>query len=455
MTLQSINPATGEVVATYPEHGAAEIDEILGAVAAAQRDWAEWSFERRAECMRAAARLLLERRDSYARLMAVEMGKPIEQGRAEIEKCAWGCDYYAAHAAAMLADEPVATDAWESFVTYRPLGVILAIMPWNFPFWQVFRFAAPNLMAGNGAVLKHAANVTGCALAIEALLREAGFPEHLLRVLQVPGSRVEPVIRHRRIAAVTLTGSVEAGRAVAAAAGAAVKKTVLELGGSDPYLILEDADLDAAVNTCATARLINSGQTCIAAKRFVVVEAVREAFEAGLVAAMRARRMGDPLDPATEVGPQARRDLRDALHRQVTESVARGARVLLGGEVPEGPGAFYPPTVLTGVAPGMPAYEEELFGPVASVIAARDEEEAIGIANDSRFGLGAAVFTRDIDRGRRIARDRLQAGSCFVNAFVRSDPRLPFGGIKESGYGRELGLPGIREFVNIKTVYLG
>ena len=455
MSLQSINPATGERIARYEEYTAEEIDAILDAVVAAQREWAAHSFEARAGCMREAARLMLERRDEYAGLMAREMGKPIEQGRGEIEKCAWGCEHYAAHAAEMLADEPVQTDAWESFVTYQPLGVVLAIMPWNFPFWQVFRFAAPNLMAGNGAILKHASNVTGCALAIEALLRDAGFPADLLRVVRLPGARVEPLIGDPRIAAVTLTGSVEAGRAVAAAAGTAIKKTVLELGGSDPYLILEDADLEAAVSTCATARLINSGQTCIAAKRFVVVEAVREAFEQGLVAAMRAKRMGDPMDPFTEVGPQARHDLRDSLHRQVLDSVARGARILLGGEIPEGPGAFYPPTVLTDVAPGMPAYEEELFGPVASVIAARDEADAIRIANDSRFGLGAAVFTRDIERGRRIARDQLQAGSCFVNAYVRSDPRLPFGGIKESGYGRELGLPGIREFVNIKTVYVG
>lgn len=454
MTLESVNPATGECIATYPEHGPEEIDAILDAVVAAQRDWAGWSFERRAACLREAARRMLEHRDEYARLMAAEMGKPVEQGRAEIEKCAWGCEHYAAHAAEMLADEPVQTDAWDSFVTYRPLGVVLAVMPWNFPFWQVFRFAAPNLMAGNGAVLKHASNVTGCALAIEALLREAGFPGDLLRVVRLPGARVAPLVADRRIAAVTLTGSVDAGRAMAATAGAAVKKTVLELGGSDPYVILEDADLDAAVKTCATARLINSGQTCIAAKRFIVVEPVREAFEAGLVAALRNRPMGDPLDPFTEIGPLARHDLRDALHRQVQGSVARGARLLLGGEIPEGPGAYYPPTVLTDVGPGMPAYEEELFGPVAAVIPARDEEDAIGIANDSRFGLGAAVFTRDLDRGRRIARDRFQAGSCFVNAFVRSDPRLPFGGIKESGYGRELGLPGIREFVNIKTVYL-
>ncbi len=455
MTLRSINPATGQTIASHPEHTPTELEALLDAAVAAQRQWAGRSFAERGRCMRSVARLLVERRDEYARLMALEMGKPLEQGRAEIEKCAWGCDHYAEHAERMLADEPVATDAWESFVTYRPLGVVLAIMPWNFPFWQVFRFAAPNLMAGNGAVLKHASNVTGCALAIEGLLREAGFPQDLLRVIRLPGERVRGFIADRRIAAVTLTGSVAAGRAVASAAGAAVKKTVLELGGADPYVILEDADLDAAVNTCATARLINSGQTCIAAKRFVVVEAVRARFEAGLVEALRARRMGDPLDPATEIGPQARHDLRDALHRQVTESVARGARILLGGEIPPGPGAFYPPTVLTDVAPGMPAYEEELFGPVAAVIGARDEDDALRIANDSRFGLGAAVFTRDLDRGRRIARDRLEAGSCFVNAYVRSDPRLPFGGIKDSGYGRELGLPGIREFVNIKTVYVG
>jgi succinate-semialdehyde dehydrogenase/glutarate-semialdehyde dehydrogenase len=386
--------------------------------------------------------------------MAGEMGKPLAGGKAEVEKCAWACDYYAEHAARFLADEPVATDATKSYVAFEPLGVVLAIMPWNFPFWQVFRFAAPALMAGNGAVLKHASNVPGCALAIEEIFRRAGFPEHLFRTLVIDAKQTSAVIRHRLVRAVTLTGSTAAGKAVAKQAGAQLKKTVLELGGSDPYVILEDADLDLAVETCVASRLINSGQSCIAAKRFVVVDAVRQEFEQRFVERMRRVRMGDPLDTASEVGPQARVELRDALHRQVRASVERGARCLLGGQVPPGPGAFYPPTVLTDVTKGMPAYDEELFGPVAAIIPVRNERAALKVANDSVFGLGAAVFTRDVARGERIAAQRFEAGSCFVNAFVKSDPRLPFGGIKQSGYGRELSHFGIREFVNIKTVWV-
>ena len=326
-------------------------------------------------------------------------------------------------------------------------------MPWNFPLWQVFRFAAPALMAGNAGLLKHAANVTGTALAIESVLRDAGFPPPLFRALLIGSDRVAGVIEAREVKAVTLTGSTPAGRSVAARAGAVLKKTVLELGGSDPYVVLEDADLDAAAETCALSRLINGGQSCIAAKRFIVVEPVRRAFEERLVERMRARKVGDPLADGTDLGPLARADLRDSLHQQVEKSVAAGARVLLGGEVPKGPGAFYPPTVLTDVRKGMPAHDEETFGPVAAVIAAKDEAEAIRIANDSPFGLGAAVFTRDAARGERVARE-LEAGNCFVNALVRSDPRLPFGGVKESGYGRELADFGIREFVNIKTIYI-
>ncbi len=454
MAIVSINPATGATLRTYEPHTEADVARILRDVDAAQKAWRRVPLPDRAERMREAARLLRDRAGTYAVLMAEEMGKPVREGRAEAEKCAWVCDYYAEHAARFLADVPVATDASESFVTHRPLGVVLAVMPWNFPFWQVFRFAAPNLMAGNAGVLKHASNVPGCALAIEKIFRDAGFPEHLFRTLLIPSSRVEDVIRHPVVRAVTLTGSTPAGKAVARAAGGAVKKTVLELGGSDPYVVLEDADLGPTVEACVTSRLINSGQSCIAAKRFVVVEAVREAFERQFVARMRARTMGDPLDEATDVGPQARVDLRDELHRQVTGSLAHGARLLLGGTLPEGPGAFYPPTVLTDVKPGMPAYDEELFGPVAAVIPVRDEAEAIRVANDTVFGLGAAVFTTDVARGRRIAVEELEAGSCFVNTFVRSDPRLPFGGVKESGYGRELAEPGIKEFVNIKTVYV-
>jgi len=454
MALLSINPATGERIRDYPEATEKEVAMLLGEAACAQAGWRRVAFSERARRMRQAAAILREREEALARLMAEEMGKPLAQGRAEVDKCAWVCDHYAENAESLLSPEPVGTDASRSFVAFPPLGVVLAVMPWNFPFWQVFRFAAPALMAGNGGVLKHASNVTGCALAIQGVLSDAGFPEPLFRALLVGSDRVAAVIESRGIAAVTLTGSTPAGRSVARKAGQCLKKTVLELGGSDPYLVLEDADLEPAAETCVASRLINAGQSCIAAKRFIVVEPVRGRFEELFVEKMRSHEVGDPLDEATQVGPLARRDLRDDLHRQVSASLERGARLLLGGSVPDGPGAFYPPTVLTGVAKGMPAFDEELFGPVAAIVPVRDEDAAIAAANDSPFGLGAAVFTRDLARGERIAAEELEAGSCFVNAAVKSDPRLPFGGIKESGYGRELSAFGIREFVNVKTVYV-
>jgi succinate-semialdehyde dehydrogenase / glutarate-semialdehyde dehydrogenase len=454
VTFQSVNPATGSTIASYDQHSTAEVRSILNKTSRVYARWRHTDFATRARLMREAARVLRQGVDAYATMMAEEMGKPILQGSAEVEKCAWACEYYADHAERFLEPEIIETDASRSYVTAQPLGVVLAVMPWNFPLWQVFRFAAPALMAGNGAVLKHAANVPGCALAIEEVFRQAGFPEDLFRTLMIPSRLVANVIRNRQVAAVTLTGSTGAGKAVARAAGANLKKSVLELGGSDPYVILEDADLPAAVDTCVASRLINSGQSCIAAKRFVVVESRRDEFERLFVERMEAKVMGDPMDRNTDVGPQARRDLRDDLHRQVSTSVARGARCLLGGTVPSGPGAFYPPTVLTDVAKGMSAYSEELFGPVAAIIPAKNEKQAIKIANDTSFGLGAAVFTKDVARGERIAAEELEAGACFVNAFVKSDPRLPFGGIKESGYGRELSHYGIKEFVNIKTVYV-
>ncbi len=452
--IRTINPSNGKIVARYREASVREVEAVLQRAERAWLEWRETDFSERARFMRRAAEILRADAHSYAELMATEMGKPLSQGKAEAEKCAWACDYYADNAERFLSDEPVATDASKSYVAYRPLGTVLAIMPWNFPFWQVFRFAAPALMAGNAAVLKHASNVFGCALEIERILRQAGFPEGLFATLLIGSGRIKEVIRHPTIKAVTLTGSTPAGKAVAAQAGAVVKKTVLELGGSDPYLVLEDADLELAVETCVNSRLINSGQSCIAAKRFIVVKSIIEEFTDRYVETMRAKKMGDPFEPGIDLGPQARVDLRDQLHRQVRRSVGKGARLLIGGELPHGPGAFYPPTVLAGVTKGMPAYDEELFGPVAAIIEAKDEEDAIRIANDSSFGLGGAVFTRDVERGERIARDRLEAGSCFVNALVRSDPRLPFGGIKESGYGRELAVFGIREFVNIKTVWV-
>jgi succinate-semialdehyde dehydrogenase/glutarate-semialdehyde dehydrogenase len=454
MAQVSVNPTTGKILREYSETKAEAVEAALEAAHRAFLAWREADFSERARVLRSAAALLRMEREDLARLMALEMGKPLRQGRAEAEKCAWVCEFYAENAAGFLAPEIKATDASRSFVSFRPLGTVLAIMPWNFPFWQVFRFAAPALMAGNAAVLKHASNVSGCALAIEEVFARAGAPGGLFRTLLLPGSRVIPLIAHPRIVAVTLTGSTEAGRSVAAAAGRALKKSVLELGGSDPYVVLEDADLDVAARACVEARVVNSGQSCIAGKRFVVVDAVRDAFLERFVRGMREKIVGDPLDERTDVGPQARRDLRDELHGQVLRSVELGARAILGGRVPSGPGAFYPPSVLTDVRPGMPAYDEEIFGPVAAVIAARDEDDALRLANDSTFGLGAAVFTRDAARGERIAEIRLEAGACFVNTFVRSDPRLPFGGVKASGYGRELSAFGIREFVNVKTVYV-
>ena len=454
MSLVSINPATGATVATYDEMTAGQVAEVLAASHRAFEAWRRTSFEERAALMKKVAAQLKAGADKYGRLMATEMGKPVAQGKGEAEKCAWVCEYYADNAAQFLADISASTDASKSYVTFNSLGPVLAVMPWNFPFWQVIRFAAPALMAGNTAVLKHAGNVTGSALAIEALFTDAGFPKDVFRTLRISSSHVADVIRSPEIAAVTLTGSTAAGQSVASTAGSVLKKTVLELGGSDAYVVLEDADLELAAETCVASRLINSGQSCIAAKRFIVVSKVIDKFTELFVEKMRAKVVGDPFAAGVDLGPLARRDLRDDLHRQVDRSIKLGARALLGGTVPNGPGAFYPPTVLADVGPGMPAYEEELFGPVAAIIRASDEADAVRIANDSVFGLGAAVFTKDIARGERIAAREFQAGACFVNAFVRSDPRLPFGGVKQSGYGRELSPFGIREFVNVKAVYI-
>ncbi len=450
----AINPATGETVATYSATSTPELRVALKRADKAWHRWRQTTFAERAALMREAGRLLRERADRYGRLMALEMGKPLADGRAESVKCATACDYYAEHAESFLADEIVATDASRSYVHHQPIGAVLAVMPWNFPFWQVLRFAAPTLMAGNVGLLKHAANVPGCGLAIEELFRDAGFPDGVFQNLLIDHAQLKAAIRHSAVRAVTLTGSTGAGRIVAKQAGERLKKTVLELGGSDPYIVLADADLELAVETCVTSRLINSGQSCIAAKRFIVVDAVRAEFEERFIARMQQATMGDPLNESNTIGPQARTDLRDALHDQVLRSIAKGAQLRLGGEIPAGRGAFYPPTVLTGVTRGMAAYEEELFGPVAAIIGAKNEKAAIKFANDSVFGLGAAVFTQDQARGERIAANDIIAGSCFVNALVRSDARLPFGGVKESGYGRELGRAGIMEFVNVKTVYV-
>ena len=453
--LTSTNPATGETVETYEEHTAAQVAALIAETNARQIEWRRTGFEHRAGVLRAVADLLDERTEDLAGLMAAEMGKPVTGGRAEAQKCAWVCRYYADHAAEQLADIPLDADRERSYIHHEPLGIVLAVMPWNFPLWQVFRFAAPALMAGNGGLLKHASNVTGCSLAIERLFADAGSPLGLFRSLKIRSDAVEAVLENDLVRAATLTGSVPAGAAVASTAGRLLKKTVLELGGSDPYVVLADADVEGAAKTCATSRLINSGQSCIAAKRFIVVDEVHDEFVEAFVAEMAAAVMGDPFDEDTTVGPQAQESLRDELHDQVERSIGQGARLLLGGEKAEGPGAFYPPTVLADVTPDMVAGDEELFGPVAAVMRAEDECEAIRIANTTRFGLGAAVFTSDLEKGERIASHELEAGCCFVNDFVASDPRLPFGGIKHSGYGRELSHLGIHEFVNQKTVVVG
>ncbi len=453
--LTSTNPATGETVSTYDEHSPTQVEALIAETHDRHVEWRRTGFAHRAEILRAVADQLDHRTDELAELMALEMGKPIAGGRSEAQKCAWVCRYYADHAEEQLADVPIEADRSASYIHHEPLGVVLAVMPWNFPLWQVFRFAAPALMAGNGGLLKHASNVTGCSLAIEELFRDGGAPVGLFRSLKIGSGAVEAVLEHDLVRAATLTGSVPAGSAVAQTAGRLLKKTVLELGGSDPYVVLADADIEAAAKTCATSRLINSGQSCIAAKRFVVVDEVHDAFVDAFVAEMEAAVVGDPFDEATTVGPQAQVSLRDELHDQVERSIGEGAKLLLGGQKPSGPGAFYPATVLTGVTPGMVAGAEELFGPVAAVMRAEDTCEAIRFANETRFGLGAAVFTRDLAEGERLAAKELEAGCCFVNDFVASDPRLPFGGIKDSGYGRELSHLGIREFVNQKTVVVG
>jgi succinate-semialdehyde dehydrogenase / glutarate-semialdehyde dehydrogenase len=450
----SIDPSTGAVLQEHPFFEPDETEARLVRARETFEPWRAQTIAHRADHLRALAKILRERCEDEAGLMADEMGKPIAQGRAEIDKCAWLCEHFAEHGEAMLAPEPASTDAARSYVAHRPLGVILAIMPWNFPWWQVLRFAVPALLAGNTVLLKHAPNTIGCAFAIERAMRDAGFPIGCLENLVIDHDEVAKVIADPRVVGVTLTGSTRAGKAVGEAAGRALKKVVLELGGSDPYLVCSDADLDLAAEICVAARLHNSGQTCIAAKRFIVIDTVADQFCERILAHMRSAVVGPPRDPATTVGPLARHDLRDTLHDQVERSVAAGATLLLGGELPEGPGAFYPPTVLSGVRPGMPAADEELFGPVAAVMRVQNEDEAIAVANASPYGLGAAIFSRDVERAEALARDRLDSGCCFINAQVRSDPRLPFGGVKQSGHGRELGRAGLLEWVNHKTIWV-
>lgn len=450
----SINPATNTPVASYDAHTDTEVDARLQRAHDAAAIQQARSFEERATRLHALADALTARADEWAALMTREMGKPLQQAKGEAEKCAWVCRHYAEQGADILAAKSVETDAQRSYVRYEPLGTVLAIMPWNYPFWQCIRFGAPALMAGNTMLLKHAPNTMGCAEAIAEICVEAGFDSGEVQTLRIDEDAVSACIADRRVQAVTLTGSVGAGQAVARQAAAQVKPTVLELGGSDPFIVLADADLDATVETAMRARMQNNGQSCIAAKRFIVEAPVADAFTERVADAVAALTVGDPTDPATDIGPMARADLRDTVRSQVDRAVADGATIAAEAAVPAGSDGFYmPPTLLTDVVPGSVAFTEEIFGPVASVVVAADAEDAVALANDTRFGLGGAVFTQDVDRGERIAQ-QLEVGCAFVNSMVKSDPRLPFGGIKDSGYGRELGAHGIREFVNVKTVWV-
>jgi succinate-semialdehyde dehydrogenase/glutarate-semialdehyde dehydrogenase len=452
--MKSINPATEQVIAEYAEHSPAQIEQTLHSAEKAFRQWRSASINDRGALLKQAAMGFREKRDELSRLMAMEMGKPIAAGEAEVEKCAGACDFYAESAAAFLAQRQIQSDASRSYVRFDPLGPVLAIMPWNFPFWQVIRFAAPALMAGNVALLKHAPNVPGCALAIERIFSDAKFPPGVFSTLLIEdNTAAEKLIDHPAIRAVTLTGSERAGRAVSSAAGGALKKTVMELGGSDPFIVLADADVQSVAARAAEARCINSGQSCIAAKRFIVQRAIAEEFEAAMIGAMAAMKVGDPLDRATQVGPLARLDLLETLHGQVQRSVEQGAKLRLGGKRRMGRGFFYEPTVLADVRPGMAAFDEETFGPVAAVVRADDAAEAVRLANCSRYGLGASIWTRDTDRAQILAAE-IESGAVFINGIVKSDQRLPFGGVKNSGWGRELSQFGIYEFVNIKTIWV-
>lgn len=448
----TINPATEEILGEYIEFNDNEINNKIELSQATFNVWSKESIETRCKYLQKVADELKKDKQSLGTLITKEMGKPISQAIAEIEKCAWVCRYYAENASEQLADLPIQTEYAKSYVSFISLGPILAIMPWNFPFWQVFRFAAPNIAAGNTAILKHSRNTMGCAIEIENIFRRSGLPEGVFVNLVIGSNRVSKIIEDNRIKAVTLTGSTPVGREVAKISGFNLKKNVLELGGSDPYIVLNDAPLEKTVKTCVQARLINNGQSCIAAKRFIVEKDISSDFIDLFIAEMRNKTIGNPLDSNTDIGPLAREDLRLDLHSQVMRSVSGGAELLLGGTITKGTGYFYPPTVMTKVNPGMAVFDEETFGPVAAIIEAKDEKDAIELANRSSFGLGAALFTADIEKGNYIAKNQLQAGCCFVNDFVKSDPRLPFGGIKDSGYGRELSIFGIREFVNIKTV---
>lgn len=452
--ITSINPTTGEDIARFELHSANDVEQVLAAAAKAQAEWGGKDISERVKLLTSIAKVLRANKARYADMIVREMGKPLPEAEAEIEKCAFNCDFYAEAAPIFLADERVEANATESAVVFDPLGVVLAIMPWNYPFWQFFRFAAPAFAAGNGAILKHANNVPECALACEEIVREAGAPEGLCRTLLIDHRLIEGIINDDRIAAVTLTGSTEVGAIVAGQAGRALKKQVLELGGSDPFIVLADADIEEAARVAVKARFTNVGQSCINAKRFIVVESVADQFVEAFVKGVKELKVGDPRERDTKIGPMARGNLRDTLHDQVERTVKAGGKLLTGGKPMDGPGFFYPPTVLDHVDPGMAAACEETFGPAAAVIRVKDEDAAIALANSIEYGLGSALWSKDVARARKLAR-RIEAGAVFINGMVASDPRLPFGGIKKSGYGRELGSFGIREFVNVKTVWIG
>lgn len=454
MSIQTINPTTGEVLETFEAFNEQQINEALDQAHTAFLRWRTLSFAERGKYLHSVANHLRDHKTDLAREAVLEMGKSITEAEAEVEKCAWNCDFFADNAQRFLGDERVASNATDSYVAFRPLGVILAVMPWNFPYWQVFRFAAPGLMAGNTAVLKHASNVSGVALKIEHIFQEAGVPQGVLKTVLVPGAETGKLIEDSRIAAVTLTGSEPAGIEVASTSGRVLKKTVLELGGSDAFIVLEDADIDEAAQVAVTARFQNNGQSCIAAKRFIVVASVADEFEQKFAANTAKLKVGDPLEYDTKIGPVARADLRDTLDELVQKSVQQGAKILIGGKPRQGKGNFYEPTILTNVTPEMPVFAEETFGPAAAVIRARDADHAIELANDSKFGLSSNLWTRDIERARELAA-RIEAGGVFINGMTASDPRLPFGGVKASGYGRELSSFGIQEFVNVQTIWIG
>jgi len=454
MNLVSINPANNKILESHKEISKENINQIINSSYSTYLDWRNKSISYRSKRMRDLAELLKQKKEKLGALMTQEMGKPIKQSIAEAEKCAWVCEYYADNAKRFLSKKEISTDSKKSFISFQPIGLVLAIMPWNFPFWQVFRFASPTLMAGNVGILKHASNVQGCAKQIEKLFLEADFPEYTFSNLAIGSNKVSNVINNSLVRAVTLTGSTPAGKSVASLAGSLLKKTVLELGGNDPYIILEDADLNNAVESCIAGRMLNTGQSCIAAKRFIVVKTRLDEFIDKVEQKINNMKMGDPLNSNIDIGPMVNTDARDELHQQVLMSIEKGAKLISGGKIPESDGSFYPPTLLTNVEPGMSAFDDELFGPVAVIISAKDQAHAIDLANKTNYGLGAAIFTGDIDKGEKIAINELEAGSCFVNDFVKSDPRLPFGGIKESGYGRELSEFGILEFVNIKSVVI-